>query len=245
MIDPERAWLQLLPTLPERQRRWFAGVKAIEWGRGGLRRVQELTHYSVNTVRKGIADVQHGLPSEPPLRLRREGAGRKPVEVLNPGVLVALEALVRESTAGDPMSALRWTHKSTRTLAKEMARGGHPLSPNTTGRLLEKLGYSLQVNAKSKEGCSPPERDAQFRLINRQVAAFQAQGNPVLSVDCKKKERVGLFKNAGRTYRPSGKPMRVNVYDFPDLGVGTASPYGVLNRLSLKWQVPPTPPARR
>ncbi|EQD70613.1 Transposase, Rhodopirellula-type [mine drainage metagenome] len=106
------------------------------------------------------------------------------------------------------MGALLWTHKSTRTLAEEMTRQGHPVSPNTAGRLLETLGYSLQVNAKSKEGRSPPERDAQFRAINRQVAAFQTEGNPVLSVDCKKKKRVGLFKNGGRTYQPRGEPTR-------------------------------------
>lgn len=124
------------------------------------------------------------------------------------------------------MGALRWTHKSTRTLAEELARQGHPVAPNTVGRLLEALGYSLQVNAKSKEGRSPVERDAQFRYINEQVEKFQAKGNPVLSVDAKKKERVGEFKNPGRTYRPRGKPVAVNVYDFPELGQGVAVPYG-------------------
>jgi hypothetical protein len=227
VADSETAWLDLLPALPEAQRRWLAGVKAIEWGRGGLHRVQQLTHYSVNTVRKGIADVQRGLPETPPGRLRQEGAGRKPVETEDPRILSALRGLVQESTAGNPMSSLQWTHKSTRTLAEELTKKGHPVSANTVGRLLEKLGYSLQVNAKSKEGRHSPERDLQFHHINEQVAVFQREGDPVLSVDCKKKEKVGEFKNAGKTYRPKGKPIEVNVYDFPDLAMGKAVPYGV------------------
>jgi hypothetical protein len=148
------------------------------------------------------------------------------VEEVDPETLQALKQLVEPSTAGSPMGALRWTHKSTRTLAEELTRQRHAVSPNTVGRLLEVLGYSLQVNAKSKEGRSPPERDAQFLYINKQVAQFQSAGNPVLSVDAKKKERVGDFKNAGHTYRPKEKPTKVNVYDFPDLAVGVAVPYG-------------------
>jgi hypothetical protein len=124
------------------------------------------------------------------------------------------------------MDALRWTHKSTRVLADELTKQGLPVSDKTVGRLLEGLGYSLQVNAKSKEGRSPVERDAQFRYINDQVKRFQAKGNPVLSIDSKKKERVGEFKNPGRTYRQRGDPHKVNVYDFPDLAEGVAVPYG-------------------
>jgi hypothetical protein len=173
-----------------------------------------------------MREVRKGLPREIPERLRKPGAGRRLVEVDAPGIIETLKRLVEPSTAGSPMDALRWSHKSTRTLAEELTCQGHPVAANTVGRLLDVLGYSLQVNAKSKEGRSPVERDAQFRHINEQVLRFQAEGNPVLSVDAKKKERVGEFKNAGRTYRPKGKPIPVNVYDFVDLGEGIAVPYG-------------------
>ncbi|MHB8352635.1 MAG: ISAzo13 family transposase [Thermoplasmata archaeon] len=227
MTHPVEYWLQVLPTLPEAQRRWLAGAKALEFGWGGLGRVQRLTGFSVNTVAKGIREVQEGLPTSVPGRMRSAGAGRPSVERADPTLLAALRQLVDENTAGSPMKALLWTHKSTRNLAAELGRHGHAVSPNTVGRLLETLGYSLQVNAKNKEGRSPPERDLQFRHINERVATFQREGNPVLSVDCKKKEKVGAFKNAGTTYRPKGKPVEVNVYDFPDLAVGKAIPYGV------------------
>lgn len=226
MPKPPDYWIRVLPTLPETQRRWVVGARALDLGRGGLTQVQRVTGLSVNTVAKGMREVRHGLPSEVPTRLRRPGAGRRAVENADPSLLRILRQLAEASTAGSPMRALLWTHKSTRTLATEMTHQDHPVSPNTVGRLLEELGYSLQVNAKSKEGRSPPERDAQFRYINAQVEKFQAEGNPVLSVDTKKKEKVGEFKNAGRTYRPKGQPLEVNVYDFPDLAEGVAVPYG-------------------
>lgn len=219
-------WLRVLPTLPESHRRWLAGAKALEMGRGGLTSVQRVTGLSVNTVAKGMREVEKGLPAMAPERLRRPGGGRKFVEETDPALLKMLRRLVEGSTAGSPMCALIWTHKSTRTLSVEMTRQGHAISPNTVARLLEDLGYSLQVNAKSKEGRSPSERDAQFRYINAQVEKFQSEGNPVLSVDTKKKERVGDFKNAGKSYRPKGKPYEVNMYDFPSLGKGVAIPYG-------------------
>ena len=219
-------WLSLLSTLPEAQRRWLAGVKALEMGRGGLTSVQRATGLSVNTVAKGIREVERGLPTVTPERLRKPGGGRKSVEETDPALLKELRRLVDGTTAGSPMRALIWTHKSTRALSAEMTRQGHAVSPNTVARLLEALGYSLQVNAKNKEGRSPPERDAQFRYINAQVEKFQAEGNPVLSVDTKKKERIGNFKNAGKTYRPKGEPYEVNMYDFPTLGKGIAIPYG-------------------
>jgi hypothetical protein len=219
-------WLRVLPTLPETQRRWLAGAKALEHGRGGIAHVQRATGFSVNTVAKGMREVRKGLPREIPDRLRKPGAGRRLVEVDSPAIFEILKSIVEPSTAGSPMDALRWTHKSTRTLAEELTSQGHPVAANTVGRLLDVLGYSLQVNAKSKEGRSPVERDAQFRYINEQVLKFQAEGNPVLSVDAKKKERVGEFKNAGRAYRPKGKPIPVNVYDFIGLGEGIAVPYG-------------------
>lgn len=201
---------------------------ALDEGWGGVKRMQETTGFSAPTIIKGMREVRQGKkPLSSQESVRRAGAGRPPVERMDAEVLGALRGLLEESTAGSPMRALLWTHKSTRTLAEELSRQGHAVSPNTTGRLLKALGYSLQVNAKSKEGRSPPERDAQFQHINRQVEAFQAEGNPVLSVDCKKKERVGRFKNAGRSYRPSGETVKVNVYDFPSLSEGNAIPYGV------------------
>lgn len=220
------AWLKVLQTLPEAQRRWMAGARALDLGRGGAGIVQKATHLSPTTITKGIREVRAGIPLRPPERLRREGGGRKALAVRDPGILGVLKGLVEEDTAGDPMSSLRWTHKSTRNLARELGRLGHSVSYTTVGRLLEELDYSLQVNSKSKEGRFSPERDRQFRYINVQVARFQSQGNPVLSVDAKKKEKVGNFKNGGRTYRPQRKPVKVNVYDFPNLAVGPAVPYG-------------------
>ncbi len=218
-------WFRVFPDLNEAQRRWLAGAVALQEGWGGIRKVQDVTGLSAPTIIKGMREVRsrRTLTSE---RVRSHGAGRKSVEAVHPPMLKTLSHLVEASAAGDPMNSLRWVHKSTRTLAEELARQGHPISHVTIGRLLSVLGYSLQVNAKSKEGRSPDTRDAQFRYINLQVAKFQAAGNPVLSIDAKKKEKVGEFKNAGRTYRRKGKPVKVNVYDYPDLGKGVAIPYG-------------------
>ena len=148
------------------------------------------------------------------------------MEAADPRFARALERLMEENTAGDPMSLLRWTNKSTARIAAELTRQGHRASDETVRRRLRELGYSLQANVKTLEGSSPPERDAQFRYINARVRQFLARGEPVLSVDTKKKERVGAFKNPGRTWRPQGTPQAVNMYDFPALGIGTAIPYG-------------------
>jgi len=222
-------WLRVFPDLNEAQRRWLAGAIALQEGWGGIRRVQDVTGLSAPTIIKGMREVRSRRILTSQERVRPAGAGRKAVETIRPTLLKTLNRLVDESAAGDPMSSLRWVHKSTRTLAEEMTRQRHPLSHVTVGRLLSVLGYSLQVNAKSKEGRSPETRDAQFRYINAQVAKFHAEGNPVLSVDAKKKEKVGEFKNAGRTYRREGKPIEVNVYDYPDLGKGVAIPYGAFD----------------
>ncbi len=230
MPDTSDHWLRVLRTLPEAQRRWLAGAKALESGRGGLTRVQRATGFSINTVAKGMREVRAGLPSDTPDRLRRPGAGRPPVEKVAPATLNALKHLVEPSAAGSPMGALRWTHKSTRTLAEELTRQRHPVSPNTVGRLLEVLGYSLQVNAKSKEGRSPPERDAQFRYINEQVVKFQAAGNPVLSVDAKKKERVGEFKNGGAQLPSRGQAGRGQRLRFSRPRSGSRGPIRSLRR---------------
>jgi hypothetical protein len=159
--------------------------------------------------------------------VRRPGGGRKRVEVRDPGVVGLLEDLVATSTAGSPMDVLRWTSKSKAKLARALAARGHRVSPNTVGRLLRAQGYSLQANRKDKEGRAPPERDAQIAYLNEQARTFLDHGQPVISVDTKKKELVGDFKNAGRTWRPKGQPVRVQVHDFPSSASGKAIPYGV------------------
>lgn len=229
MTEPtaEDFWMKLLPTLNEAQVRWFVGQKALEWGHGGIERVHALTGLSRPTIRKGIRELR--APGALPLteHVRRPGGGRKRRVEADPTLVQDLEALLAETTAGDPMSALKWTSKSSRTLAKELVRGGHVVSADTIERLLGDLDYSLQVNRKTKEGPSHPDRDRQFRYINEQVQSFSESGDPVISVDCKKKELVGEFRNAGATWRKQGLPREVNVYDFRRLAQGVAIPYGV------------------
>jgi hypothetical protein len=159
-------------------------------------------------------------------RVRQPGGGRKKAEEVAPAISQHLTRIVEETTAGDPMSLLKWTSKSTRAIAEELTRLGHPLTGVTVGRCLRQMGYSLQANVKTKEGRQHPNRDAQFRYLNQQVKRFRRSGDPVISVDTKKKELVGAFKNGGRTWRPKGKPHRVNVHDFPSLSHGKAIPYG-------------------
>jgi hypothetical protein len=148
------------------------------------------------------------------------------VEEADPGLRAQLGKILEETTAGDPMSALRWTNKSTQAMAEELTRQGHPVSDKTVARCLREMGYSMQLNQKTREGPQHRNRDLQFRYINRQVGSFRRSGDPVLSVDTKKKELVGAFRNAGRTWRPKGDPYRVNVHDFPSLAEGKAIPYG-------------------
>jgi hypothetical protein len=182
---------------------------------------------SRTTITKAIEELRGGaLMPEGGDRIRREGAGRKKVEDSDPEVMRLIAAIVDQNTAGDPMSLLRWTSKSKRTIAGELARRGHRISAETVGRCLIDLGYSLQANVKSKEGRQHADRDEQFRYINRTVKAFIKAGDPVISVDTKKKELVGEFRNAGRTWRPRGDPQKVNEHDFPDLGRGKVAPYG-------------------
>jgi hypothetical protein len=218
-----KEWCKLVPTLNEAQRRWYAAQKAMELGWGGVSRVQEMTGLSRPTILKGIQELKRseGLPQSE--RIRRPGAGRKPLEHHDPGLTTALERIINESTAGDPMSALRWTHKSTRSIAEELTRQGHAVGAWTVGARLGELGYSLQANRKDKEGFSPPERDQQFRYINRQVKEFVSREEPVISVDAKKKEKVGDFKNSGREWRKKGNPRKVDVHDFAEKN---AIPYG-------------------
>jgi hypothetical protein len=226
--ETDRQWLRVLGTLNELQARVFVAQRAVQEGRGGVSRLARLTGMSRPTILKGIAELESGTieARTETGRVREAGGGRKPVEAVTPAITRALDRLLAETTAGDPMSALRWTNKSTRTLAAELTRQGYAVSHVTVARCLHDLGYSLQANIKVVEGTQHPDRDSQFRYINRQVSRFLRTHDPVVSVDTKKKELVGAFANKGRRWKPQGAPDRVSVHDFPQLGKGKAIPYG-------------------
>jgi hypothetical protein len=215
----------IFPHLDERQRRLLLGAEARALGHGGIRLVARAAGVREATVSLGVDELEAG--AEPLGRARRLGGGRKRAADLDPGLVPALRALVEPDERGDPMSPLRWTTKSTRALAGELARQGHKVSADTVGGLLRAEGFSLQGNAKTIEGTRHPDRDAQFRYINEQVKDHQGTGDPVVSVDTKKKELVGEFKNAGREWRPKGQPAAVRTHDFPGDSAGSAIPYGV------------------
>ena len=216
----------LLPHLNERQQRLLAAADAQWLGRGGICWVAAASGLSRTTVHRGLRELQGELVASE--RVRQAGGGRKQIQQQQPAVLAELQRLVDPATRGDPMSPLRWTSKSTSQLAAELCRQGHPISARTVARLLEKvLGYSLQSNRKTKEGGSHPDRDAQFEYIAEQTQAFQQRGQPVISVDAKKKEPVGEFQNGGREWQPRGSPEQVQVYDFHDKEKGKGIPYGV------------------
>ncbi len=228
-MDNPRAdsfFLRVLTTWNEAQARWYVACEAIRLGYGGVQAMHALTGMSRPTILKGMRDLRTGQSLGSAERVRQAGGGRKCLEVADPGLTVALERIMEESMAGDPMSLLRWTHKSTARSATELTRQGHPMSEETVRRRLKELGYSLQANRKGDEGSSPATRDAQFQYLTTPVRQFLAVKAPVLSIDTKKKERVGECKNPGRTWRPQGHPRVVNVYDFPSLSDGTAIPYG-------------------
>ena len=224
----EKIWMRVLGTLSEYQARLFVAERALDLGRGGITRLARLTGMSRVTITQGVKDLSSAarLRSASSGRVRNPGGGRKKVEDGDPVLLHQLREIVEETTAGDPMSPLKWTSKSTRTIALELTRSGHPVSSVTVGRCLEDMGYTLQANVKTREGTQHPDRDAQFRYLNRQVTTFRRDGSPVISVDTKKKELVGAFKNAGRRWLPKGKADAVSVHDFPHLGEGKAIPYG-------------------
>lgn len=215
----------VLPHMNEVQRRVVAGAAAEMLGRGGKTAVAEASGMSRNTVIKAQGEVETGM--EPMVRLRPVGGGDKPAEVKQPGLLEALDELVHPDTRGNPMSFVRWTSKSTQKLADELVRLGFTISPDTVGRILRGLGYSLQAPAKVKEGTSHPDRDAQFGYLNTQIAEMVGAGQPVISVDTKKKEMVGDYDNGGVEWQPAGEPVRVNVHDFVDPEQGRAIPYGI------------------
>jgi transposase len=213
------------PQLNERQRRAFAASEARTFGYGGIAAAARACGLAENTVRKGLRE----LDEEPlaPGRVRRPGAGRPAAEASDPKLLDVLRELVESDTRGDPERVLLWTSKSARKLADELAQRGHPIGFRTVPKLLRKLGYSLQSARKTLEGRQHPDRDAQFCHINEQVAAQVAARQPAISIDTKKKELVGEFKNAGREWHPKGRPPAVNTYDFPSMAAGKAIPYGV------------------
>jgi hypothetical protein len=214
--------------LNEYQARLFVADKALDQGRGGISRLSELTGMSRTTITKAVAaltnDKELSLAEQG--RIREAGGGRKKVEDADPGLQTQLGKILEETSAGDPMSALRWTNRSTEAMAEELTRQGYPVSDKTVARCLREMGYSMQLNQKTREGPQHRSRDEQFRYINRQVESFRKSGDPVLSVDTKKKELVGAFRNGGRTWRPKGEPHRVNVHDFPSMAKGKAIPYG-------------------
>jgi hypothetical protein len=219
----------LLPHLNERQRRLLLAAEARLLGHGGVRAVAQVAGVSETTVRRGVFELEEGQSPFPDGRARREGGGRRSTEELDAGLVPALLALVEPDERGDPESPLRWTTKSLRHLAAELTRQGHPVSAPTVGRLLRGAGFSLQANAKTLEGAQHPDRDAQFRYINEQVKDHQAGGEPVISVDTKKREQLGRLPMAGREWRPRGEPVQVEDHSFFFTGpeVEQAIPYGI------------------
>lgn len=213
--------------MTERLRRAWAGAEARALGTGGITVVCKATKLSRTTVRTGIRELEEGFDLEDVARVRRPGAGRKRIEDENPELVVRLEQLVAPATRGDPESPLRWTSKSLRKLASELMTEGFKLSPQKVGQLLKGLGYRLQANIKTREGTDHPDRDEQFRYINRKAKDFLHRGEPIISVDTKKKALVGDFKNGGREWNPEGAPDEVRVHDFIDRDLGKAVPHGV------------------
>jgi hypothetical protein len=241
-LDAVRTKYELLrPLMDERMRRQWAATEALTLKRGGVTVVAKATGLSRTTIGEGMRELREranlGIEDEsyywePPTRVRRSGGGRHSLKADDPTLVRDLEALIEPTTRGDPQSPLRWTCKSTRNLAEALSRHGHRVSYQTVAVLLHDLGYSLQALRKTRPSGSHPDRDAQFRHINRQVIAFQGRGQPVVSVDTKKKELIGDFKTAGREWQPAGKPEEARIYDFEDKRLGKVIPRGVYD---LTW----------
>lgn len=234
-------WQLLRPVLDERRVRLWSAAEAQAIGPGGVAVVARATGLGRERISAGIrelAEAPETPPEGPPQaqRIRRPGGGRKPITETDPTLERDLEALLEPSRRGDPESPLRWTTKSTRTLAAALAEQGHRVSPTKVGQVLADMGYSLQANKKTAEGKQHPDRDAQFRYISEKAAEFANRGSPVISTDTKKKELVGNFKNAGQEWRRAGDPRRVSCHDFPDRALGKAIPYGVYDiRRDVGW----------
>ena len=221
-----KEWLKIFSTFSEAQKRWVAGIISSEIGHGGVNTVSSATGLSKTTIIKGKKEVKS---SKGPLsleRIRNEGGGRKKLYSSDNTLIRDISAILDETTAGDPMSTIRWTGKSVRKISEELSKRGHSVCPRTVYSLLKEMDYSLQSNKKSLSRENNPERDRQFKMINRRVKRFLHNGLPVISVDTKKKEIVGNFKNQGETWRKKGEPLLVEDHDFPSRGKGKAIPYG-------------------
>ena len=227
MIDRKairERWDVVGSKLDERGRRLFAAGEARAAGRGGKQAVATITGLALSTLGRGLADLRTALPKG---RVRRQGGGRKRLSTTDPTLIGDLKRMTEPATRGDPMCALLWVSKSHEKLAAELRRRGHKVSANSVRRLLPMLGFRRHANRKVDEGSKHPDRNAQFEHINRQVVAAQRAGQPVISVDTKKKELVGNYKNGGTDYRPKGRPARVKVHDFEDKELGKVAPYGI------------------
>jgi len=224
-----RKYRVVAPELDERRRRQWAAAEAREIGYGGVSVVARATGLARSTIHAGLRDVRASVRQRVRAaeRVRRAGGGRRPLTTSDPALLTALFALIEPTTRGDPESPLRWTCKSTTQLADALTEQRHPVSPRTVATLLKGAGYSLQANRKTREGTSHPDRDAQFRYLTGLITEDHQHGQPTISVDTKKKELVGDFKNGGREWRPHGQPVSVRVHDFLDPALGKAIPYGV------------------
>ena len=223
----KKKFVMLLPKLNERGRRMVTAVEAQSLGRGGISLVARASGISYPTIWRGLKELRSRGKNLDSSRIRRSGAGRKKVQYKQPRLMSDLESLVEPVTRGDPASNLRWISKSLRTLSLQLQSMGHSVSYPVVGKLLRESGYSLQANQKTREGAKHPDRNAQFEHINRCVYRQQRAGGPVISVDTKKKELVGDFKNSGREWRPQGQPRRVRVHDFLIPAKGKVAPYGV------------------
>jgi len=242
MVDDASEWgslrsefALLAKHLDERALRLVAGARAVALGEGGVTVLHRATGIARSTIQRGVSDLQEGALALG--RVRRDGAGPKPAIDKQPLLLAELDALVHPYTRGDPMSELRWTTKSTAKLRDELAARGFTASAPTVSKYLKMLGYSLQAPSKTREGKDHPDRDAQFQHINRQSAIFMALGQPVVSVDTKKKELIGNFHRAGQEWQPTGEPEEVNTHDFPDKKLGKVVPYGVYDVANNKGWV--------
>jgi hypothetical protein len=220
----ERRWEADGSRRDERGRRVFAASEARAAGRGGLSAVSQITGLARSTIGRGLKDLDAPFPAG---RIRREGGGGPSVIERDPTLMRDLERLIEPATRGDPMRPLLWVSKSLDKLALALAEMGHAISPNSVRKLLTQLGFSRQFNRKTDEGSKHPDRNAQFEHLNARVMAAQAAGQPVISVDTKKKELIGAFRNGGSDYRPKGDPQRVKAHDFEDKSLGKAAPYGV------------------
>ena len=216
----------LAPLLDEKSRRLLAASECKAWGVGGISAVSKATGVSRQVIRQGLRELNQPA-TRPAGRIRRPGGGRKKAKQKDPTLVADLERLVESTTRGDPESYLRWTCRSVRNLGDELSSMGHKVSYPVVAELLHELEYSLQANRKTQEGDSHPDRNAQFEYINTKVHNYIAARQPVISVDTKKKELVGNFKNGGQEWKPRGKPEQVQVHDFIDAELGRAAPYGV------------------